>query len=538
MTRCQEVAEELERRGWSVEGAHVRTFVGRLALALDQPDVARAELTGAAASRRTGTADARAQAWYASALLCVAEGDRRRARRALSRGLRIVEEHIGTLGATELRARAAGQGSDLARLGVRLAVDERRPAELLRWAERWRASSLRQPPVVPPQDDQLMADLAELRRIRSQLRGAGLAGAPVEHLQRKAISIEASIRRRLLEVSGDTAARVRLDTTALRSRLQHRLLVEYVDLDGWLYAVTVTRSGYRLVDLGPLAPVEQEQLHLLFALRRSLRDGPVDAADPLVRAGAERLDRMLVGPLGLSGDVPLVVVPTGTLHGLPWGRLPSLAAREVTVAPSAELWARQEAESPAGLLPPTVMLVAGPGLPGADLEVQQLGALYPGARILTGPEATVAAVLEGLGGAGLVHLAAHGAFRADSPLFSSVLMADGPLTVHDLERVSKVAGTVVLAACDAGVSGLIGNELIGTAATLLALGVRSLIAPLVAVPDALTAGFMIALHRALQRGLPASAALAAARASDPTGVASVFLCLGRDDHVASSKTTR
>ena len=65
--------------------------------------------------------------------------------------------------------------------------------------------------------------------------------AATERLERQAISIEAAIRRRLLEVRGDPVTSRRLNTTELRRRFDDRVLVEYVDLDGRLYAVTVTR---------------------------------------------------------------------------------------------------------------------------------------------------------------------------------------------------------------------------------------------------------------------------------------------------------
>ncbi len=540
LSRCRQVAIELERQGWPVEAVHVRTFVARLALAVDQPALARSELGPALAACRRGTADLRARAWHARALLLLAEGDRAGAKRALSQGLQVVDQHLGSLGATELRARVAGHGSELARLGVFLALEERRPSEVLRWAERWRATSLRFPPVRPPPDERLVADLAELRRVNSQLREATLGGDPTEWLQRAAMSIEGAVRLRLMQSRGDAVDRDPLEIADLRRTLASRVLVEYLALEGRLYAVILTGTRSRLIELAPLHEIEREQQYLMFALRRALRGPMQDAADQLVAAGAGRLDDLLVAPLRLPEAAPLVIVPTGKLHGLPWGCLPGLVARDFTVSPSAAVWAQPRTGAAVAPSTPTprVMLVAGPGLPGGESEVRQLASLYPGARVLTGPDATASAVLEGLGQSDLVHLAAHGNFRADSPLFSSVLLADGALTVHDLERVPHTAATVVLASCNAAVSSIeTGDELIGTAATLLALDVRSIVAPVVGVPDVPTATFMVALHRGLGAGLSPSAALAAARSDDERRVASVFLCIGRDQGVVMNRTT-
>ena len=43
--------------------------------------------------------------------------------------------------------------------------------------------------------------------------------------------------------------------------------------------------------------------------------------------------------------------------------------------------------------------------------------------------------LAALDGAGLAHIAAHGSFRSESPMFSSLQLADGPLTVDDIHRL-------------------------------------------------------------------------------------------------------
>ena len=86
---------------------------------------ARGDLAQAAQARRRGPADLRAAAWYAEALLRLAADDTRGATVALKAGLRVVDEHAASLGATDLRVHASGLGADLAGEGVRLAIEVR-----------------------------------------------------------------------------------------------------------------------------------------------------------------------------------------------------------------------------------------------------------------------------------------------------------------------------------------------------------------------------------------------------------------------------
>ena len=80
--------------------------------------------------------------------------------------------------------------------------------------------------------------------------------------------------------------------------------------------------------------------------------------------------------------------------------------------------------------PRSVGFMAGPGLEYADFEVANLAALYTDPDVSTGDRATVAACVELLGRADLVHIACHGQFRTDNPMFSSLQLADGPLIVR------------------------------------------------------------------------------------------------------------
>jgi CHAT domain-containing protein len=230
------------------------------------------------------------------------------------------------------------------------------------------------------------------------------------------------------------------------------------------------------------------------------------------------------------GDRPLVVVPTGALHAVPWSILPSCRDRPVTVTPSATLWATESPRDAAA----GAFVAAGPGLPGARDEALAVAAVHHSA-VLLDAAATVDAVLAGLDGAGIAHLAAHGRLSASNPLFSGLLLADGPLMVYDLDRLGSVPRTVVLGACDSGRSVVrVGDELLGLAAAFLARGAGQLIGPIVPVPDAQTAPLMVALHRRLVSGAAPAVALAEAQRElaatpDPAALAPAagFICVGR-----------
>jgi CHAT domain-containing protein len=158
--------------------------------------------------------------------------------------------------------------------------------------------------------------------------------------------------------------------------------------------------------------------------------------------------------------------------------------------------------------------------------VRELADGYPAPAVLTGPAATVEAVTAALDGAGLAHIAAHGNFRADQPLLSSLGLADGPLTGYDLERLTSPPRLIMLASCSTAMAEVRpGDELMGFAAALLAQGTGAVVAPLLPVPDEATRLAAHAVHRALRAGAGPAAALVAAAGTDRF-TAAAFLCLG------------
>ena len=119
--------------------------------------------------------------------------------------------------------------------------------------------------------------------------------------------------------------------------------------------------------------------------------------------------------------------------------------------------------------------------------------------------------------------------RSDSPLFSSLELADGPLNVYELQHLRRAPELVVLSSCDMATSATHpGDELLGFAAALLNMGTRTVIASTLPVPDAAAKRLMRALHERLVAGEAPARALAGAQRLVARGESALtgFACLG------------
>lgn len=533
-----EVADELGRARWRVHELDMRLTAARVALARGDVESGAAQLRLASRARSAGPLAVRLRAWYAEALLRLEGGDAASAERGLRAGMDLLDRQRATMGATELRMHVAGHGRDIAALGLRLAHDAGSARRVLGWTERARAGALRLRPVLPPRGDELAATLAELRRASAEAEQARLDGSGARAEQARVVALEARVRAHARRAGGGswsatTAPVPSVSTVA--ATLGESCLVELVDLDGRLLAVTLQGGRCRLHELGPSAPVGIEAESLGFAVRR-LALGSAAALNARFQASAQHsaveLDRLLLAPLRAElGDRPVVLVPTGALQSLPWSLLPGLRGRALSVSPSAAVWHRAFT-APVRRRPGRVVAVAGPRLDAADAEVRDV-ARVRGARTLVGAAATAQAVLRAMGETDCVHIAAHGRLRSDNALFSALELADGPLTVYDLEHLGAVPRLVLLPACQSGLATVhAGDEVMGLAQALLALGSSTVVATVVPVPDEATRPLMVAVHTALAAGATPAAALATAQAAhdpdDPRSVAAAagFVCFG------------
>lgn len=432
--------------------------------------------------------------------------------REIRAGLDEFHRWQSSFGSLDLQTNVAGHGRTLARRGLDLAVDSGDADVLFEWSERARMLASRVQSVRPPSDPALAEMLAELR--------GGVAAERETQLRQE-------IRERAWQVKGSGQVADPISLSDLQERLDECALVAYVVAADRVVALVVTADAVKRVDLGDsgslrgmlgglLPDLDVAATHLPGPLGAAVRGDLVDRM--------ARLSNMLVAPLiDYIGDSPVVLTPSAVLAPVPWTLLTGFVGRPVTVAQSATTWLARRA-TPVRL--DSAGFVAGPRVMRAPDEVAVSAASWPGARCLTGDEASAEAVASLAQEVDVLHIAAHGRHSAENPLFSGVELTDGAWHGYDIDLLAAVPDVVLLSACEVGRSNVRwGEELIGLVGAWLHAGTRVVIASPAVVADEVAHKVFSDLHAGLAKGLvPAEALAGAVPAADADSAPAPFVC--------------
>ena len=532
---------------------------GAAALAL-----AASTLDGARGLSRSPYLAARLSYAHARARVDLAGGRPQASRLRLARAAEDLAVAQRRTAGLDARTALAIHARRLADLDVGLALASGDPLAVLHRVERWRRAVAPLTPVRPSTDPDEAFLLGRLRQAREALaQGLGPRGELRTEVRRLERATSAA-RWRSATIAPEHSARPpTYGSVRAAVRTAHErgaAVVALVVIAGHVTAVlAVPGSPAALAPIGPAAELMGCVGRVAADVDAAARAAPDSRLGPMVAAAAAdslaALDRLLAPALEAVGRRPLVVLAGELFGAIPWGLLPGRRGGPTTLAPSLIAWA-QAGRAQAGRTAPNVVLpvgeesvldpptgtwggvpgagpriaaLAGPGVAHGGAEAAAVDALWA-ARTSAGggssretPCASRDDLIRALATADVVHVAAHGEHQPESPLFSSLRLADGPLFAHELESHPPSTSLVVLSACEAGRgTARPGEEALGWPSALLALGVRTVIAPLVAVRDDATYALMTALHRALAHGLSADAALAAA--AGPAGTP--FVCFG------------
>lgn len=327
----------------------------------------------------------------------------------------------------------------------------------------------------------------ELPRVRDQIRRGEKSLADVD---RQINSLAATGRAK-------RAGRDDLIVQTLQAELgPSTSLVEYVVLDGEIAAFVVTAGG---IDYLPSLATEREVGELLESLHFQLdtvRYGSthLHRFAPQLKAKTDHIlselyDRLFAPVEKYIRGERLLIVPAGPVNYVPFsaffnGEKYLIEGFEICHAPSAALWRQLTKRRRRKLRDALLVGFADERIPFVENEIKSIARVLPNSKQLKGRAATFGAFSASAGDYDLLHIACHGQFRSDNPMFSSLHLSDGWVTVRDLVAKRITAGLVTLTACETGISKIFaGEEILGLARGFLAAGARSMILSLWAVND-------------------------------------------------------
>ncbi len=413
---------------------------------------------------------------------------------------------------------------------MQLAAEDGRPEVVFEWSERARALASRVTPLRPPGDARAAVELSELRSVQADLEASERADRPTLALARRAAELRRRVRQRQWygEGSGQVTEPAAMADVAAALADDGAALATYLIVGERLVGMTLSKEGARVHELdrltsfrhllaGMQADLDMSATRLPADLRTAVRDG--------LRVRLSELADRLVAPLADDlGDRRLVVVPAGSLAGVPWTLLPGFTGRPLTVPRSATSWLRERGTARTST---RAGLVAGPRVARAGEEVDAAAKAWSDVVVLHAGDATAEAVGTLAGEVDVFHVAAHGRHSADNPLFSGLELVDGPWFGYDIDQLAAIPSTVILSACELGRSSVRwGEETIGMTVAWLHAGAGTVIASPASVDDDVACTTLAATHHHLAAGKPPAEALAAAMVEAGGALPAPFVCFG------------
>lgn len=336
-----------------------------------------------------------------------------------------------------------------------------------------------------------------------------------------------ALRQELERLS--SAKGVREATVPSASIVQEKLskgqtLIEFFALGEELLAFVVDGQNIRCIrNLGLLSELKAHLDRLSFTMSRvsqgQMYEQVYSAEMLLARVNSilKALYDQLIQPLELEfKGQQIIIVPYGSLHGVPFsalfdGKQYLLDLALLALAPSAAVYLHcleQQNHAENTLL---AFGIAFEDIPAVEAELTAVADLFEDAQIFLGKAASLAQFQELAPTARVLHIATHGVFRPDNPMFSGLRFHDGWLAARDLYQQKLNASLVVLSACETGMSSHASDEVFGLARGFLFAGTPCLIVSLWAVKDTQTAMLMVTFYSALKAGKTVAEALKSAQ---------------------------
>ena len=361
---------------------------------------------------------------------------------------------------------------------------------------------------------------------REQLRPEERSQEKIKSLEQQARVRESDLKKALKEatIAETTEAGLQVPINVSLDRIRAALpddtaIVEYFRLKDRDLACVLTRDDLQILPVTVQSRVRKLLQLLQFQLSKFRLDPEYvsrlsESLLESTQAHLKNLYEELLAPVRpLLTAKHLVFVPHGSLHHVPFHALHDgdrylIDSFSISYAPSASVFAICQDKKVNASGHSLILGVPDAQAPAITAEVEALKKILPNARTFLGTEASEEVLRTHGPSSSTVHIATHGYFRQDNPMFSSIRLGGSYLSLYDLCHLHLPTELVVLSGCATGLNVVTpGDELIGLVRGLLQAGAQSLLLSLWDVHDESTREFMVAFYSRLQMGMSKSAAV-------------------------------
>lgn len=280
------------------------------------------------------------------------------------------------------------------------------------------------------------------------------------------------------------------------------LILEYFHVRGRIVVLVLGRDQMKFASLAETSEVSTSLEGLQFQLAKHHLGAEYIRAfgNTLLRstcAHLENLYKALIAPIReWLRAAHLVIAPHGILHTLPFqalfdGERYLIDEFTISYAPSASVYAVCQARPATDANGSLVLGIPDEAVPLVQEEVEAVAASLPDCELFLGPSATAECLREKGRHCRFIHIATHGYFRRDSPMFSGIRLGDSYFSLYDLYQLKLPAELVALSGCSTGLSVVAaGDELLGLARGIIHAGAQTSLLTLWDVQDRSTSQLM------------------------------------------------
>ncbi len=355
---------------------------------------------------------------------------------------------------------------------------------------------------------ELRATLKKISRVTDKTqREAGSTG-DIYKIEQKLWANERKIRTFLYPTKIKTGRTDAVGQAYSKWIKRDEVVVNFISIGGTVGAFIVTGDQTRFISC-PMTTKELEASlrELLFLMERAVHWSDSRDNNAVSNHYLHLLYDNLIGPLDLPCDMKRIIfLADGIFSQIPYQVLFALKGKGDETGPDIhlivnpnDLKSKRDKMRLTGRTRSTVFVTSSAELPMVQVEGQKIKHSFPHAFIYAGDGASSLNLKQELAVAdGFVHIAAHSSRSSENPLFSKILMNDGPFYPFDLFGNGIKAQLVNLSGCQTAAPGIYYGNSFSLAKIFYQGGARFVLASLWTVSDKVSMIFMAEFYRVLK----------------------------------------